>query len=45
MDSRPERVLPRLPGMAPGAARRNVIVLLGYLLGLSVLAGLLAGIV
>lgn len=41
MDSRPERVLPRLPGMAPGAARRNVIVLLG----LSVLAGLLAGIV
>jgi len=31
--------------MAPGAARRNVIVLLGYLLGISALAGLLDSVV
>ena len=45
MESRPGRGLPRLPGMARGAAKRNVIVLLGYLLGLSALVGLLASVV
>ncbi|MFD1598422.1 hypothetical protein [Halobellus rarus] len=41
MTARAKRVSIHLPGTAPGAPRRNTLVVLGYLLGLVVFVGVL----